>query len=67
MSGTCQRPQIRPLVRMGLATPASTRRKHVAVPADLFAGVHISLQTHEELPLIINASNTAESGTRTAK
>src|SRR5258707_6658008 len=41
----------------------STRR----ATRDAAAGVHISPQTHEELPLIINASNTAESGTRTAK
>ena len=31
------------------------------------AGVHMSAKTHDKLPLIMRASNTADSGTRTAK
>src|SRR5438105_273801 len=55
----------RPPIRNDTSAKPSRSTKRATTEAA--AGVHMRAQTHDELPLIISASNPADSGTRTAK
>src|SRR5262245_35417776 len=48
-------------------TSANASRSIRRATTEAAAGIHIRAQTDDEEPVIMSASNTAESGTRTAK
>src|SRR5437764_5587392 len=48
-------------------TSAKPSRSNKRATTEAVAGVHIRAQTHDTLPLIMRASNTADNGTRTEK
>src|SRR3954463_6935887 len=48
-------------------TSAKPSRSNKRATTEAAAGVHMRAHTHDKLPLIMSASNTADNGPRTAK